>query len=137
MTATANQIREALADAIQAAIPGLQASAYVLANPTPPAAHVMRGEIEYDLAMQGGLHNLTMRVQAFVALTTDIGAQMLLDDYLSPDGDNSIKAAIEADTSLGGLIQDLHVTKASGQQTYVREQGGPVLGSEWTVKVLL
>src|SRR4051812_21685672 len=126
MTATMQEIRQALADAIQGAIPGLQASANVLNNPTPPAAHVMRGDIDYDLAMQGGLHDLHMRVQAFVALASDIGAQVLLDDYLSPDGANSMKAAIEADTSLGGLIQDLHVTKASGQQTYVREQGGPV-----------
>lgn len=137
MTATASQVREGIADAIRAAVPGIQASPYTLANPTPPAAHVMRGEIVYDQAMQGGLHDMTMRVQAFVALTTDIGAQMLLDQFLSPDGDNSIKAAIEADTSLGGIVQDLHVTSASGEQTYIRDQGGPVLGSEWTVRVLL
>lgn len=136
MSADPTQIRVAIAEALQT-IPALQASPYVLSNPTPPSAHVMRGDVLYDQAMQGGTHVWTMRVQAFVALTTDQGAQALLDQFLAPDGSYSVKAAIEADTSLGGIVQDLHVTAANGEQQYVRDQGGPVLGSEWTVEVWL
>lgn len=136
MTATMADIRVAIADALRA-IPGVQASPYALSNPYPPAVHVLRGPILYDQAMQGGLHQPTMRVQAFVAETSDQGAQALLDQFLALDGVYSVKAAIEADTSLGGVVQDLHVTTATGEQTYVRDQGGPLLGSEWTVEVLL
>lgn len=136
MSASASEIREALAAALRT-IPGLQATPYVLASPTPPSAHVMRGEILYDQALQGGTHIWTMRVQAFVALVSDQGAQLLLDRYLSAEGAYSVKAAIEADTSLGGIIDDLHVLSATGETQYVREQGGQVLGSEWTVQVWL
>ncbi len=135
-TSSAVLIRSALADALRT-IPGLQASPYILSNPTPPSAHVRRGTVVYDQAMQGGVHLWTFTVQAFVALSSDIGASQLLDKYLSPTGSSSVKAAIEADTSLGGVVADLHVTEATGEQLFVRDQGGQVLGSEWTVMVWL
>ncbi len=133
---TALDIRNGIADNLRT-IPGLQVSAYALANPTPPAAHVLRGSVLYDQAFHGGTHIWTMRVQAFVALVSDIGGQKLLDRYLSPDGALSVKAAIEADTTLGGAVADLHVTTATGEQVFLRDQGGSVLGSEWTVEVWL
>ena len=136
MSATPSQIRVAIAEAL-GVIPDVQASPYVLANPTPPSVHVLRGDVLYDQAMVGGTHVWTMRVQAFVGLASDQAAQILLDGFLAADGDLSVKQAIEADTSLGGLVQTLHVTQASGEQVYVRDQGGPVLGSEWTVQIWL
>jgi hypothetical protein len=136
VSASADQIRVGIANAIKA-IDGIQASPYALSNPTPPTAHVLRGAILYDQAMDGGTHIWTMRVQAYVGLVSDLGAQMLLDKYLSADGNTSIKAAIEADRTLGGIVQDLHVTDATGEQQYDRASGGPVLGSEWTVQVWL
>lgn len=136
MSATALEVRTAIATALRV-IPGLQASPYMLANPTPPAAHVLRGDILYDQAMQGGTHIWTMRVQVFVSLVSDIGGQMLLDEYLSPDGARSVKAAVEADRTLGGIVDDLHVTTASGEQVYVRDQSGQLLGSDWNVEVWL
>src|SRR6266487_2233207 len=129
-------IRVALADALKPAFDG-QAFPYQLSNPTPPCAQVTRGPITYDQAMGGGLHRPTFTVVAYVSLLTDQGAQMLLDQYLEPSGATSIKQALEADTSLGGLVQTLHVTDASGEQVYNREQGGQVLASTWTVEVWL
>lgn len=132
--ATALEIRQGIADALRA-IPGLNAQPYVLGNLTPPTATVMRGPVEYDEAMDGGVHLWTFVVRCYVASVTDIGAQTKLDEYLSPEGTYSVKTAIEADTSLGGVVSDLHVTGASGEQELVREQGGPLLFSEWTVQV--
>lgn len=129
-------VREGLADALRT-IPGCQASANVLNNPHPPHAHVMRGDTLYDQAMSGGIHRLSMRVRVFVAQVSDIGGQKLLDQFLSPQGERSVKAAIEADTTLGGVVQDLHVTQATGEQEYLRDQGGPLLGSEWSVDIWL
>ncbi len=136
MSATSTQIRNGIADALRTVI-GFQVLPYAPSNPTPPSAYVMRGEVLYDQAMNGGTHLWTMRVQAVVGIASDRAAQMLLDELLSADGDRSVKAAIEADTSLGGIVQDLHVTTANGETQYQRDQGGPVLGSEWTVQVWL
>ena len=129
-------VRQAVADAL-AVIPGLNATAYQMSSPELPTAHVSRGPFTYDQALQGGVHNLTLTITAYVALLSAQGAQALLDRYLAADGTYSIKQAIEADTSLGGLVQDLHVTGATGETSYAREQGGPVLGSDWTVQVWL
>ena len=131
-----SDIREALATALLV-IPGMQISAWQLANATPPCAQIARGPVEYDQAMQGGVHRPTFTVTAYVALVSDKGSQMLLDRFLSADGDRSVKQALEADRTLGGLVQDLHVTGATGEQPYARDQGGPVLGSDWTVEVWL
>jgi len=131
-----SDIREALGRSLLV-IPGMQISAYQLANATPPCAQISRGPVEYDQAMQGGVHRPTFTVTAYVALVSDQGAQRLLDRYLAADGDLSIKQALESDRTLGGLVQDLHVTGATGEQPYARDQGGPVLGSDWTVEVWL
>lgn len=136
MTATMREIREGLADSLRT-IDGLQVSPYVLSNPTLPAAVITRGPIDYDQAFQGGTHMLTLLVRVYVADLLDIAAATNLDAYLDVEGDASVFAAIEADTTLGGLIQDLHVTDAKGEQVYVRDTGGPMLGSEWTVNTWL
>lgn len=136
MTVALTDVRKALANSLRV-IPGLQTSAYQLANASPPCAQVTRGAVEYDQAMQGGVHRPSFTVTAYVALVSDQGAQMLLDRYLAADGDLSIKQALESDRTLGGLVQDLHVTGASGEQPYARDQGGPVLGSDWSVEVWL
>lgn len=137
-TDTALRIRQAMADQLRDQIAGLNAQPYLLSNLTPPCATVLRGPLTYDQAMQGGVHFWTFLVRAFVASVTDIGAQRLLDQYLAPEGEMSIKAAIEDDPTLGGVVQELHVTGATGEQELVRDQGGgPLLFSEWTVEVWL
>lgn len=134
--ATSEDVREGLAAALRE-IQGVQAMAYVLGSPTPPFAQVMRGPLSYHEAMGDGTSTWTMLVRVFVANVTDIGAQKKLDEFLSVDGARSVKAAIEADPTLGGKVADLIVTGASGEQEFVRDQGGPLLGSEWTVEVWL
>jgi hypothetical protein len=138
MTATMEQIREAIADSLKV-IDGLQASAYPLTNPTLPSACVLRGPLEYDQSFAGDhtLHTLTVKVRVYVADLLDIAASKNLDDYIAPAGVSSIKAAVEADTSLGGLISDLHVTGTNGEQQYVRASGGALLGSEWNIDLWL
>lgn len=112
-------------------------SNHVTTNITPPSCDVRRGPIDYDQAMDGGTHRLTMLVRAYLANPTDLSAVNRLESYLDPEGENSIKAAIESDRTLDGLVADLHVTTATGEQPYVVEGQAPVLGSEWTVEVWL
>lgn len=127
-----------------ATIDGLQENAYLLTNPTPPAAEIEPAPIEYDLAMQRGLDKWQFIVRVFVGMTSDVGAQKRLDTFMQSDGDTSIKAALESDPTLGGAADDLIVTKCSGYKIFAREiatasgrgsAGGPLLGAEWTVEV--
>lgn len=130
-------IRSAIARNISNNIRGMQMSNHVRSNLTPPSGDIRRGPIEYDLALQGGTHMLIMLVRCYLANPTDTQAVNKIEAYLAVDGENSIKAAIESDPTLDGLVADLHVKGASGETPYVNEGQGPVLGCEWTVEVWL
>lgn len=134
MAVTLTQIREALA-ANLAALPGIQVSAYMLANPTPPAIHLYPAGVEYDYSFRRGYDTWTLTVQAFVGLSSDIGAQQKLDSYLAPSGQLSLKQIAETDRTLGGIVESVRVVAASGYHTYIREGGGSVLGAEWQVEI--
>jgi hypothetical protein len=65
--------------------------------------------IEYHKAFGGG--NVVMRCSVFVIVGryTDRTAHSALDGYLSFSGATSIRAAVEGDTTLGGVCQTLVV----------------------------
>jgi hypothetical protein len=133
--ATLAQIRTGLAANLEAGLSGYQESPYFLLNPSPPAIQVVPGGITYDMAMRRGLDELELLVQAFVALTSDIGSQVKLDALLAPTGAGSLKTAAESDPTLGGIVSDVNVVDASG---YTTAQGanGPILLCEWSVQIL-
>jgi hypothetical protein len=128
-------IREGLR-ANLAAITGCQVSAYMLSNPTTPSLQVNGpDEIIYDLSMQRGLDQMTVVVQGLVGSPTDIGRQVVLDQWLAPTGAKSVKAAIEADHTLGGLVAGTRVARVSGYRVYVLPNQGATLGAEWFVDI--
>lgn len=115
---------------------GAQISAYGLSNPVPPAIQVLGpDEIVYDRAMQRGHDDWTITIQALVGLASDRGAQELLDRMLESSGSASVKARIEADRTLGGVVSDCRVARASGYRQYATG-AGDVLGCEWFVAVI-
>lgn len=128
------QIREGLA-ANLASISGVQVSAYMLASPTPPAIHVVPSRIAYDKAMARGTDEVTMTVQAYVALGLDRSAQSALDELLAPSGSRSVKTAIEADRTLGGVVQHVWVSEMSGYNVVSVPERGQMLSADWTVVV--
>lgn len=131
--ASLQEIREGLAAAL-VPLEGVQQSAYVLWNPTPPAADVAPEGVDYHQAMESG-SKWKLIVRVFVGAISDIGAQKRLDLYLAEEGAESVKALIEADSTLGGVVDDLIVTKCSGYRAYERAGGQPVVGAEWTVEI--
>ena len=91
---------------------GVQVSAYVLANPTPPAIWVRPSSdtaVEYGQAMNGGSENWYMTVFGFVGAVSDIGAQKLLDEWIGTGTAASVVDAIEADKTLGGACAVPHL----------------------------
>jgi hypothetical protein len=135
--ATIDQIREGLRAALDT-IADWQVSAYMLASPTPPAMHIFPEEIDYDGAMHRGMDTLMFTVEAFAGISSDIGAQKKLDQMLAPSGATSVKAAVEADRTLGGIVSDLHITKATGYRVYELHGAAraPVLGCQWSVEII-
>lgn len=134
MAATMAEIREGLA-ANLSAIEGIQVSPYMLGSPTPPAIHVIPSSIAYDRAMHRGMDEVTMTVQAFVALGLDQGAQMALDELLAPTGSRSVKTAIETDRTLGGKVQHVQVDEMSGYNAVTIVDRGQMLSADWSVTV--
>ena len=112
-----------------------QASAYMLSSPTPPCAHVFPAEVNYDEAMQGGHDEWVLTVQAFASMTSDIGSQRVLDEWIAPSGAGSLKAALEADETLLGAAFTTTVESCSGYRTFTQEDGRGFLGAEWRVVV--
>lgn len=136
--ATIEQIRKGIAANIKAAMPDdVQISAYVLAQPTPPTIHVMPSRIDYDQAMHSGMQNAIFTVQMVVGAVGDIAAQMRLDRYIMAGGTTSVKAAIESDPTLGGIVDDLQVTDCTGYQTIAFDGRAPLLGCTWSLWVMM
>ena len=116
-----------------ATIPGWQISAYQLSNATLPSLQVMGlDDIQYDRAMGRGVDDWSISIMAFAGITTDIGAQKLLDGLID---DDVVKTAVESDKTLGGAAFDVHVTECSGYRAYVLGTN-QVIGCEWKVRVM-
>jgi hypothetical protein len=116
----------------------MQISPYVLSNPTLPTIWVKptQGNVtEYHQAMRNGQETWSITVQALVAGAGDINAQMVLDELLATSGAHSVKAAIEADLTLGGATDDLIVRRCISYQEYQRADGTLALGADWIVEV--
>lgn len=136
MTSLAD-IRAALA-ANLATLNGLQTSAYTLSNPTLPTVWVRPNPdefITYHEAMGNGLEFWHFVVEAYFPATSDKGAQVNLDELVK--GSNTVKDAIESDTTLGGLAQNLEVSEARGYGEYARADATSALGCRWDVTVYM
>jgi hypothetical protein len=112
--ATIANIRTALAAAMT--MDGLSTEAYVRDVADVPVAMVGGPDpIEYDKTFGRGHDDYTFPIMIFASRVSDEEAQETLDAYIDPYGASSLKAAIESDSTLGGVVHDLRVT---GTQEY-------------------
>jgi hypothetical protein len=108
-TATFSGLRTALAAQL-ATIRGLRTAATVPDNPAPPVAVIVPVNVEYDTSFGRGTDTYTFSVLLIVGRMSERAAQTTLDAYINPTGATSIKAAINADPTLGGACQSARVT---------------------------
>lgn len=111
MPATITQVIDGLVTRLRT-IDGLRAYDRPADITAPPAAFVLLETVDYQNAFALGDPRLTFTVTVVVARTSDRAAYDRLSDFLAPTGAKSIRAAIEADRSLGGVCQTLIVQTA-------------------------
>lgn len=90
--------------------------------------------IEFDKVYARACDRATFPVRILVGKASDRAAQNKLDAYLDGTGALSLKAAFEADASLGGTVQTSRVLNVSGLGVY-DVMGVPYLGADFTVEV--
>ena len=105
-----------------AGITGLNCMTYTPHRASPPMWYP--GEVEFDRTAQGQRtfgDTRGYRVQATVITAAEQDAQAgqeLLDEYLSEGSEKSIIDAIEADTALLQLCNDLNIEAVDGYRLY-------------------
>lgn len=136
--ATLAQIRAGLNTRL-ATITGVQTSAYPSAVPALPFVYVVgNDQTEYLGAMQGGLVPWQIIVHALVSNappTPENAAH--LDEFISPTGSKSVKAAIEGSgpsQTLSGIVSDVVVMRVSRPTIFETEQQS-YYGAEFSVSV--
>jgi hypothetical protein len=63
----------------------------------------------YHLSMRNGTMDLTVPVLVLTSAASDYVGERALAAYANPSGSSSIKAAIETDRTLGGVVDDCYV----------------------------
>jgi len=108
MSGSASQIHEALSLAL-AAVPGLRVADHLPEQVSPPMAVVQLQNITYHRAMAGGTSEWQFLIALVAGRMGDRSAQRQIDGWVSYDGSQSIRAAIETDQTLNGVCQTLIV----------------------------
>ncbi len=106
-----SQVRDGLKTRLET-ITGLRAYDLIPDTVTPPAAVVGQLDFTFDIDNARGLDQAQVDVLVIVQRFSERSGQNLLDLYLSGSGASSIKAAIEGDRTLGGVVNTLRVTGA-------------------------
>lgn len=110
MAGTASQIHAAVSAAL-ATVPGLRVADHLPEQVAPPMAVIQMETVTYHRTMQGGTSEWAFLISLIAGRMGDRAAQRQLDGWLSYDGSQSIRAALEADPTLNGIVQSLVVAE--------------------------
>lgn len=128
------EIMEAIAaslDPLTATVNGLQITGFMNPTPTPPSLDVYPADVSMTPVSMRGWEEMFV-VRARVSTPDDRGAQEVLLSLMDVDGPTSVMAAIEADSTLGGVVGGSTVEERTGFQPYP----GDYLGCEWRVRTI-
>lgn len=101
-----------------------------------PAFAPIDWSTEYDRTFNGGMTENLFTAQVFTSRTGDsVNGRNLLVAYTSTSGAYSIKAALEADRTLGGVAKTLIVERVRGVARIYEVAGVDFLGAQFEVRV--
>jgi hypothetical protein len=92
-------------------------------------------EVQYDQAMARGLTDITIVIQGFAGSPLEQEAQKIVDLWIDTGSPKSVKAAIESDKTLGGIVQQVQVMRTTGYRIYNLPDRSETLGCEFFVRV--
>ncbi len=126
-------VRQALAAAL-GAIEGLSAYAWQPGAVNLPAAVVSRASTDFDKSMARGSDDFEYTVTVLVQYADPEVAQRAMSAYLATAGASSIKAAVELDQTLGGVV-DFARVRSAGREDPRQVGDVPCLAVDFTVEV--
>jgi hypothetical protein len=111
MAGNAANLHDAIATAL-ATVPGLRVADHLPEAVSPPMAVIQIQSVTYHRAMKGGSSEWKYVISVVAGRMGERSAQITLDGWMSWDGSQSIRAAIESDRTLGGncstlIIEDM------------------------------
>lgn len=112
MSATISEVKTALATKL-GTIAGLRAYAFQPDNPNFPCAIPTLTNIEYHGAMGAGLVTYQFTVSVIIGRVSERSSESKLNEYGSYSGASSVRQVLEADGSLGGVVDDTVVMSAT------------------------
>lgn len=98
-----------------------------------PAGIVGLLSLSFDQALKRGLDSATVDVTVLVSRMSERSAQNKLDSLLASTGANSIKTALESDTTLSGSVSTSRVLSAT--PTVVQVGGIDYLAYSYNVEI--
>lgn len=120
------------------AIDGVNVSKYPRSNPVGPLIHMWPSDtLVYHRAMAMGFSEVVFTVQLLWPYTDDAGSAAQVYDFLEPTGARSIRQAIEADRTLGGVADRATCESCSGLSVGVTSDNQPRLTADWRVTIIL
>lgn len=135
MPAAIANLRAGLATQL-ATISGLRVYAYVPDTPNLPSAVVRLVRVSYDSTLSRGSDEFEFLITMVVGRADDRVAQTSVETYLAGTGSSSVKTAIEADPTLGGVALNTRVQEARNIATEDRGDGIGLLTVDFTVLVI-
>lgn len=78
----------------------------------PPTAVLSLESVTYDSSMSRGSDDLVFSADVFTSMASDRAGQELLFSFIDGSGADSVKAAVEAEPTLGGVAMFAEVTDA-------------------------
>lgn len=129
MAATIVQILEGL-EARLDTVSGLRVREFAPGTPIFPAAFPLLPGFEYRRTMSRGTYEIPFRIAVLVGAGYDRAGQRKLAGYADQTGSTSIRAALEGDKTLGGVVADLIVddfdAEGLGRAGFVEFYGGVI-----------
>lgn len=136
MTATYNEVKDALGTVLET-IDGLRAYPRLTGQINCPAAVIAPGPGTFLTYRTSNVsHDLDLVVTVLVQRGTDRTADEQLGGYIADSGPLSIYAAVNTNSTLGGVVDDAWVVSASDWGTFVVGEVS-YLGCNFAVQVLL
>lgn len=130
---TVGQIATAIETALKT-IDGLRTTPFLSDSVNPPVAMVGIQDIDYHGSFASGDIQHTFTIYLILRRASERAGLEAMENYMSNDGAMSIRTALEADQTLGGVV-DTSVLKSSGPPASIAIGGVPYISVPFTVIV--